>query len=191
VGGQPVGIHLLGHLDRSEHVLTADEQMRKARGEWIYASTYDYKPAAALALEITKPWDAVGRSRWSDSKKPLEDQLGQVVLGIEHAAVLWVDFDRRRLAEQEAAQREKRRQEVEQRREEHRQALQADLRKMADRWQQAMRIQDFLDAVARTVALEDRDGKFSAWFAWAQNCAATLDPLSAPRDIAHLMAFHP
>ena len=119
--------------------------------------------------------------RWSDRKtKRLDDQLGEVIVGIEQAAeTLRLRHEERERENREREERRKRAEEA-QRRADYFKALRVDLRRMSRRWTVAKEIRSFLDAVEEAVPLSDRGEAFRKWLQWAGQQADGLDPLSAP-----------
>ena len=178
----PVELWMTEHLKRSPHVATADEKSWGA----LFVRKYDYAHSGELLIEIDAPYAPDGiRRRWSDSSKtPLEDKLGDLVVGVHRAADALQaredEWRRRRQLEEE-----KRNKELEAaRRREHHEALARDLRDMANRWKEAMTLRAFVDAVENDTPADARSSDFSTWVAWARTYAAQFDPLMRPTTIA-------
>lgn len=85
----------------------------------------------------------------------------------------------------------KRRVQHEERRLAHRRALADDLAAMATSWSEAERIRAFLDATTRALPVAEQSSEFSAWLAWAQAHAASLDPLSRGTTIGKSLEPEP
>jgi len=137
---------------------------------------HDSVPSGKLALAVGGPHSSF---RWSDRKqRPLEGALGEVILDVEASAAHQVEAGKRYAAEEVIRQHEKRRVQHEERRLAHRRGLADDLAAMASSWGEAERLRAFLDATTRAVPVAQQSSEFSAWLAWAQAHAASIDPLS-------------
>lgn len=187
VEGKPsVSVWLTEHISRSDHVMTEKEKADKARYGWSFATKYDYAPSGRLIVEIGRPWRPEGmQRRWSDGKTRLvEEQLGEVVVGIEQSAEAWRVIEEDRARERREHEDTQKRADEERERAEYFRALRRDLTLMAQNWDAAAKIRSFLGAVEEAVPVSDRGDAFRKWLTWADAEADALDPLTAPYLIA-------
>ncbi len=145
--------------------------------------TIELVSSGRLTLEVN-PARGAGRS-WSDGVGPLEDALGDVVLGVEDA----LDEHRKRREEDEARrlaeEAARARAAEEARRAEYRGALVKDLRDMAQRWEEARRVRAFLEAVEPALPVPDEQA--TTWLRWAREWAQGHDPLGQPASVPKLV----
>jgi len=186
IGGETaIDFWLTEHVKRTERVLTKEEKARKERFHFLLAGRYDYAPSGRLILEINAPSGYELRRRWADGKKQrIEDVLGEVVVGLEAAALAWRDDQERRERERHDEERRERQRQAANRRAAHRKALEEDLVQMANAWAQAQLVRSFLVAVQDKVREAERSDGFAAWLSWAMDHVEEVDPLADPQAIA-------
>jgi hypothetical protein len=160
---------------RVPHVLTAREQVSKARGGFDWAPRWDHEATGRLVLRhghgsYASPL-AADRVRWK-----VEDRLGHVMDQLEQLAVV---AEQRRLVRAETQQHEAARRELEQQAAENAHLLRERVRRLdeqIDRWERATRIRRFVDA-ARSGAAADASS--DEWLDWANSFADSIDPITA------------
>lgn len=185
IGGRNVEFWLVERLNQTDHVETAKETEHKTRYSWSHAPRFDQTPSGELTLEAKAPWSAGIRHRWRDrDKQPIDERLGEVVLGLEAAAEAWVAQDAHIETERHAAANAAHERKLEELRAEHADALAKDLAAMAKAAEEAERIRRFLQRLDSAVARDQRSEEFDAWFRWAIDHASRIDPISRPERIA-------
>lgn len=203
VNGIPVAIAVNEHLDRTAHVLSADEQDRVNRGVGFGIPKYDYDTGGRLQILLH---GTRGRAAWSDTDtKALEGQLGMVVVAaeaeVEHRRLLRIAEEERQraeeqrrvereaevqrqqvLAEQQRRERdeERRRQQALEERAKREAAQVRDLEAVVTRWRLARDARSFLDEFKSRMPDAQRGAAASAWIAWAERIADSWDPLNDP-----------
>ena len=117
--GQRIRFQLKEKAKQIDHVLTKEEMARKKQGKPVFTNKYDFLPTGHLELNLDPEiWGAVRyKKKWSDSaRKPLEDQLQDVIVGaISLAGQLRKEAERRKKAEQLADEQRMKRIEEEKR----------------------------------------------------------------------------
>lgn len=183
--GQRVRFQLKERTKQIDHILTKEEQARKAQGREIYASRYDYKPTGLFEL-ILEPGIWIGppyKKKWSDSsKRLLESQLRDVIQGL----ILIADrqrkeAERREKEEQVAAEQMTRRLE-----EEKKLAEEEGRRKAADNhlanWLKSKQLLSFIREFEKRLSdgsyADQTKQPYQAWIKWAREYADQLDPIT-------------
>jgi hypothetical protein len=171
IGAEKVKVRLAEKANRSERELTADEKKRPAHtisNRWLYG------PSGRLTFEINEYCDGL-QKKWTDkAKKPLEEQLNDVLAGL----ILAGEALRLRRIEREEEQRRQR--ELERLRmedQERRYYLDQHLKA----WSESERLREFLSACE--ASLVGRKGELATdspeakWLRWAHRYADRIDPL--------------
>ena len=190
VGGIQLKITITEHLCRSKHERTKAEQRAMDRWndsfrypavslEYPSVPEYDFSPTGLLTISVGK----YPQRNWRDStKRRLESRLGVVVSEILLLA------DDIRTAEQQRARRE---QECKEQREAYQQALELwqgerdavrQLVRDARKWESALQVRRFIDALNVSGAPAPGRGDMQAWLDWARKKADWLDPLINVED---------
>jgi hypothetical protein len=178
VRGQEVRLSIGERLAQHEHV----HDPRDGRSS-MFEPRFDYSPAGILVLQVGSRW-GMHHTVKDGEKAKLEQLLGRAVLACEAQADELMQIQEERMRrEREEAERARLRA-IEQAKAEHQKALAADLVAMASAWVMANRIRDFLRAVEVRLPAEGRSEGTTAWLAWAQAHADSVDPLVAPEMIA-------
>ncbi len=183
VGDQKLEISLEEKTTRKDHVLTKEETERKAKYTWSSAPKWDYEPAGILQFRIKEVWGDGARRTWSDRKqRRVEEMLNDIIGGLmtvaEAKRLHESELERQR---REWADAERRRQEIEIRRQREAEQLRV-LEQEATSWARSQQLRAYIDAVER-VALRrahtaDEGTKIRQWLEWARRHAARLDPLT-------------
>lgn len=207
----PIAIALNEHLDRTEHVPTAEEQDRITRGVAFGIPKYDYETGGRLQIMLH---GISRRAAWSDTDtKQLEGLLGAVVVAaeseVEHRRLLRVAEEERRRQEEQrrlereaeerrqqllAEQRRREREEEERRRKELEEEAKHEARRVrafegiVSRWRLASDARAFLLAFKEQLPAPQRDLHVASWLLWAEAQVAKWDPLSEPIGVADEIA---
>jgi len=170
--GQSIQFGIEEDLDRFLHVLTPQEERKKARGEYIRDIKWDYHPSGRLKIRIKDCGYGDGlRKSWSDSaRNRLEVQLDEFLEAIRYyvAQRLATQRERERKAIEKAAIRA-RLAEFQAKREAAKRRI-AEMNAHTDAWHVAQRIRAFVRASLEAGA---EDG----WVRWALSHADRIDPL--------------
>lgn len=207
----PIAISLNEHLDRTEHVPTAEEQDRIARGVAFGIAKYDYDTGGRLQITLH---GMSRRAAWSDTDtKRLEGLLGAVVVAaeseVEHRRLLRLAEEERQRQEEQrrlereaderrqqllAEQRRREREEEERRRKELEEEAEREARRVrafegiVGRWRLASDARAFLVAFKEQLPAPQRDLNVASWLLWAEAQVAKWDPLSEPIGVASEIA---
>ncbi len=183
--GEPVAFALEELVDRTERPLTPAQEKDKVRNPWKYARPeYDYSPSDRLSIKITDPsWGEIGRCSWSDGKRQrIESILNAFIAALIQAAS--VEREHRIQHEKwarEQAERERRRQEWQRRKQAEERQLWA-LFTDAECWQKSRQIRAYVQAVQenaeRTLGGVQPGSALEEWIGWARQQADRLDPLA-------------
>ncbi len=189
VDGHTIALSMVEPLVRSGRP-REDEEGEEGQNEGLWGPKYNHAPAGSLRLSVLEA--RIGRDAWADTPtRPLDDQLGSIVLAIEAEAGRRAGLERQEEERRHAAEVRRLREEEEARmvrlREVQAQrmaALEEDLQTMAARWAAARQIEDFVSAAEQVLVGALRDEAAAAWLGWARQCAQRLDPLSDPTTVA-------
>jgi len=158
---------------------------RKKQGKPVFTNKYDFLPTGHLELNLDPEiWGAVGyKKKWSDSaRKPLEDQLRDVIVGaISLAGELRREAERQKKAEQLADEQRMKRIEEEKRaaeEEARRRALDVHVQNWVKSKQLRSFIQEFEGRFRKGQHTAQAEREFRAWLSWAIDYADRLDPIS-------------
>jgi hypothetical protein len=170
--GQSIQFGIEEELDRTEHVLTPQEERKKARGEYVRDIKWACHPSGKLRIRIKECGYGDGlRKSWSDSaRNRLEEQLDEFLEAIRYyvAQRLATQRERERKAKEKAAIRA-RLAEFQAKREAAKRRI-AELNAHTDAWHGAQRIRAFVKA-SLEAGVEDE------WGRWALSHADRIDPL--------------
>lgn len=171
IGAEKVKVRLSEKAHRGERELTAEE---KKKPPHTISNRWVYSPSGRLTLEIDEYCDGF-QKKWTDkARKPLEEQLNEVLAGL----ILAGEALRIRRIEREEEQRRQREQER-RRLEDQERCHYLDQHREA--WSQSQRLREFL--VACEASLVERKGELkqdspeAKWLRWAQRYADRIDPL--------------
>lgn len=145
VNGEQLALRLRERLARSPHTMTATERRDFLKyGRESYAK-YDYKPSGELRVVAYRLDYRFSELRWSDSaRRPLEQHVGDVVVGIEaFAAKLRQERIERQEASRQRDEEARQRHEEKRRREEEAQMFE-QLRNDAACWREAKQLRAYL-----------------------------------------------
>lgn len=171
-GHAPVGIVFSEVTKRRPHEDTKEEAGRRAKGQHVWAPTYDYVGDGRLRLHLTDRGGRKTGTSWTDGARvKVEGRLADVLAAVEEASASAVRFEeaRRRREEEERLRREEA-QRVEQLRrgyEVWEQALHAG----ADAWARHREMAGFVDEVERVAGEEGR-----SFVEWARGHLEAVDP---------------
>ena len=177
LNGEQLSMRLRERLNRVPHVMTKDERLRFERHGWEPYTKYDFHPSGDLHLEVGKAGYSWVSKTWKDGKRrKLEQQLGEIVGGLEALAES-ERLDRIRRAEEERVRAEQaRRLEEERRRREEDAKRFAQLRADSNHWHECREMREFLSAVELEMSAR-RTSEFDEWLDWARQKVDELDPL--------------
>lgn len=184
IHGHPHALHVAEDTDKMPHEATAQELRNHERWH-SRIPKYDKVPSGRLIVTINGGIP-VRQSAFADTKTiNLGDRLPVLLQELELRAA---DSEQRRLqAEQEAAERRRRWEQIRADavvalREHHRAVL---LTEQADQWRQARALTEYVEAMATHIASLDGEEKTNAdeWLTWAREHLAACDPLSRPLAI--------
>lgn len=171
-GYSPVGLVFSEVTKRHPHEDTKEEAARRARGEHVWTSTYDYIPDGRLRLHLT---DGNGRktgtSYTDGARVRVEDRLGDVLAAVEEAtvrALRWEEERHRRAEETRLRQQEEERIDRLRRSYEEWEAM---LHEGTDAWARHREIADFVGEVER----QGGDGA-RVFVEWARAHLKAVDP---------------
>lgn len=148
------------------HKLTPRETENLKKWGSSYAPVYDYVPSGVFRLSI-------GQHHWKDrAGRGVEDYLGEIISALlDQSRII---KERRRIAEEERAARQRER--IEKWRRERRAELFGEERKRleahAERWLRAKTLRAYLEALQRQAPQDEE------WLTWARKHVEQLDPLS-------------
>ena len=183
---QRIQFQLKERTKQIDHVLTKEEQARKAQGREIFASKYDYLPTGLFEL-ILEPGIWIGPSykkKWSDSiKKPLESQLRDIIRGL----ILIADGQRKEAEKQKKAEQVTAEQRMIRIEEEKKLAEEEARRKATDNhvanWVKSRQLRAFIREFERRLMAgpytEQVKSDYQTWIRWANEYARELDPITA------------
>jgi hypothetical protein len=171
IGEEKVRVRLWEQDDRTSRVLTEEEKKKPPQlilNRWIYT------PSGKLTFTINESWIGSHRKNWTDKeRKPLEEQLNDVVIGILTAAE---GLRKDKIEREEREQRWK--EEAQWRRE-------SDWRRtcferLAGMWVKSQNLQAFLKASERFITERVGEGasieRTTEWLRWAHHYSEILDP---------------
>ncbi|MGA2533381.1 MAG: hypothetical protein ABSG19_10135 [Candidatus Aminicenantales bacterium] len=184
--GQRIRFQFKEKAKQIDHVLTKEEMARKKQGKPVFTNKYDFLPTGHLELNLDPEiWGAVGyKKKWSDSaRKPLEDQLRDVIVGaVSLAGELRKEAERQKKAEQLAAEQRMKRIEEEKRlaeEEARRRALDVHVQNWVKSKQLRSFIQEFEERLMDGPYTEQTKQEYRSWIQWAGEYASQLDPITA------------
>ena len=184
--GQRTRFQLKERAKQIDHVLTKEEQAEIARGWTPFTHKFDYLPTGHLELILSpETWPRAAFKRtWADStRKPLENQLRDVVQGlILLAGGQKREEARKKRAEQEAAGQRELREEAERRQAEEeaqKRALDVHIQNWAKSKQLKSFVQEFEERLMSGPYSEQDKQGWRPWIRWAREYASQLDPINA------------
>jgi hypothetical protein len=87
IGEQKVRVYIWENADRRERSEKELAEIKKRSPSWMSTGRWVFTPSGKLMFVIDEYWSSSGRRRWSDSKrKPLEDMLNELIVGVVIAA---------------------------------------------------------------------------------------------------------
>jgi hypothetical protein len=184
--GQRIRFQFKEKAKQIDHVLTKEEMARKKQGKPVFTNKYDFLPTGHLELNLDPEiWGAVGyKKKWSDSaRKPLEDQLRDVIVGsISLAGELRKEAGRQKKAEQLAAEQRMKKIEEEKRlaeEEARKRALDVHVQNCVKSKQLKSFIQEFEGRLTDGPYTEQAKQDWRSWIKRANEYADQLDPITA------------
>jgi hypothetical protein len=159
--------------------MNKEERLRFERTGWEPYLKYDFHPSGEFVVEAGRPDYSWVHKTWKDGKRrKLEQQLGEIVGGLEVLAETF-RLDRIRRAEEERLRAEEaRRREEERRRQEEESKRVERLRRDAALWREANLVREYLSALDAALPNEERTPEFERWLSWAHDKAQQLDPMT-------------
>jgi hypothetical protein len=178
---EPFTFHIDERRRRIDHVPTEEEKQKRRRGEYVYASRWDYLQTGELRLHVS------GKIWQDKATKELELTLGSALdFMLTEALAIKVRREERRLAEIEARRQQELRWKLSQRRQAN-EKLVHELEAQAGAWFRARMLRSYLRALrlkldGKQVEAKLLDRKVD-FINWIEHYIDQLDPLSAtPRD---------
>ena len=175
VEGEKIDFSLKERTKRVEHVLTASEQSKQARGEYVWHARYDFLPTGELTLAIESGFGYGNRNTFKD-RKTLRVE-GQIELFLEQLKPIAKSIKDGRVKERI---RESRRLEQVEKRHLLKGLRDAELKKRgvlvkeSEDWQKAKLIRAYVQSNQLKTDVE--------WTKWALNYADLLDPTTQGND---------
>lgn len=188
VQGEPLAFRIDERRRQVDHLLTAEELIRKRRGALYYQPRWDYVNTGELCLHLMYA-DARHTIRtWKDStRRPLETQINTILLAfLDQAQQIKQRREERLRQEAEDKRREAERYQLYLRRSSNGKLIH-QLEAQAGAWLRARLLRSYLRAVRRTAGTQEItttiDDKEIDFLAWATHYVDQLDPLSSvPHD---------
>jgi len=182
VAGEPITFRIEEPNRRIDHVLSAEDQKRKNRGEYVYGPRWDYVHSGSLCLQIHEGTSRYGGRTWRDGRlKRLEDQIPAILQALYDMS-LKIKTQRAKHERQEREYQEQER--LRQERHARRNAeltLIHELERQAGAWQSAGLLRRYLRAARRALGERhisiQRGTEAVDFLEWAQGYIAQLDPL--------------
>lgn len=179
VAGQPISYMLRERYTQKRRLLTPEElkdpeNIRSGR-KWVQPQIMTGE--LRLIAEASSAW---AKAEWQDKPSlPLEDQMGEIIKGLESLSVKASEaLARRREEERKQWEEQALRREAEQ--ETRRDSEQwARLRDLAVRSEEAQRMTSFLADLRGQLSPSDLTPEVEDWFNWAGRWAQDWDPRSA------------
>lgn len=154
------------------------ERLRKVvvyNGHW---NTTELHPTGDLSFRL----DSYSNKEWNDGELRLEDQLSGIIAKIETTAREW-KLERMKRAREAEIRQEKQRQEEELKVKREKELLDFKLLLLrARRWDDAVRLRNYLNAVERGERRSPPPEEFVNWLAWAREKVDWYDPLVETDD---------
>jgi hypothetical protein len=177
--GEVISFTIFEATKRYINVVT--EEMRK-KNKYKYYQRYVYKPSGVLELSIDR-WRYGHKINIKDGKKEkVEDQLNDFVVGLIKTADTIKLKNAERQREEEERQRRRNIKEASQRQSDHEQANRDGLMELANDWQKAQQLREFIEAVEQRFHPIPPGSGVAGWIIWATNYANKLDPLTGSRS---------
>jgi len=170
-GSAPIGLIFDEVLRRVPHEDTKDEAARRAKGQYVWESKYDYVAAGKLRLHLTER-DRKIQPNYTDTARVLvEHRLPAILDAIEEATKEALrSEERRRVYEVDEATRQRERARIAALREQYEGWEQA-LINGAESWRDHVRLHEYLAAIER----DEVDGS-DEFVAWAHGYLEATDP---------------
>lgn len=171
-------------VQRVRHTLTAHEEAKRKKGQYIYPPQWDYKLTGQLKIAINElPYDSTLWHTWlAGAIQRLENCLGAFVAGLHIAALALKKLREERPRWKREGEERNRRAEAERRRKAEFDRKAKVISEAADDWQASNRIRDFAMALSRASESQERwkdQGRDIRRLAkWARGYAQTLDPIN-------------
>jgi hypothetical protein len=168
---------------RANRQLTAEEKRKKSRGEYVSMwPRYLYTPKGKLRIRLTEGEYRSERGCWLEGRKPLEERLGEVVVGID-TAVAAIRAERVQHAKAEIRRREEQRlEDIARRKRELEEQRRQALVKLVNDWSQSQSMRAFVNALRVEAEADGTDcskaTRFGRWLAWAERCAHDSNPVN-------------
>lgn len=166
--------------------LTAEQVAEKRKRGWYYDRDYVLTPSGKLVVRAEGDY-AIG-AKWSDGNgRMVEEQLGKAVLAIEHIVQRVRERATENARREEQWKWEAKRRDAQIAEEHYREALFRDLESMAEDWQRARRVLEFLSDLRARVPEERRSSGLTRWLEWAVSEAEALDPITEPSAVPKVL----
>ena len=138
-----------------------------------------YHPTGMLSFKV----DGYGGKEWKDGKKPLEDQLVNILAKLETLGAMWKEIWRKNDEERKLREEQERiARELKDRKKKEKQNFE-DLLKSAKRWRKAKILREYLDALeGKAIADNTMTEGLKNWLAWARDKADWYDPMVGKED---------
>lgn len=172
IAGEQIKIQLSEKMNRQERPLSDNQKLKSplaSLDQWIYVSS------GKLTFLIDEYWSDNDRKRWNDnSRKTLEEQLNEIVIGVAVAA------HRIKARKIELEEQSRKWKEAEQRRQEEEQRRKM-LEMQAEMWGRSQKMRNYLQACEESICQHmgrvSPESAEAKWLEWAKDYAAKLDPL--------------
>lgn len=172
-GDSPVGVKIGEVMKRVPHELTAEEQAKKRRNEYVWAPTYDHVGTGVSCFRAYTDKPTGGGTRYAETKsRTLASFVPAIIQAVHRAS----EAKREREEQQRRWQEERRLEEIARlelaARRAHYEQWEASLESQVDAWKRAEEVRAFLDALER----QHDEPEAITFIAWAREHLATLNP---------------
>lgn len=178
-----VPVYIKEHQKRVEHVITEKELAEKKKYGYAYIPNYDFLYSGKLSFTIDEYH--AKRKSWNDGKKKsIDDEIGDIVIGIMEAIhIVKENREKREIREQKRLEEEIRRWEMEKRRDKEKERIKFLIAEAED-YYQARKLYEYIAALnAALPNFEDDEQKeLKQYLSWAKQKADWLNPLKAKED---------
>jgi hypothetical protein len=183
IGQHSVGVQLRQMMNRARREPTPAEQAKATNDRWYRIPKFDVTPSERLSIQLSGRFEHC-RSKWTDGRTgTLENWLPQILQEVELRAEA---AEHARLAAVAAAEERRRQWEraMEKAKSDYAEAYRSDLLlRQVDGWFRARQVRDYLSAMQEAIdSIADPDDAVAAkeWLRWAEEWAASADPLGQP-----------
>jgi hypothetical protein len=185
--GESMAVQLKERLTKQERPRPPAPPLRRGDRQTPNFSSlypeYDWISTNQLTFTIDEHVDVFVRKNWNDAKVvTMEDRVHDIVSTFPVMAQALRESRERWEARQREYEEEERKEEQAKRKAEALRLVRKRMVSHMQRWEQAVRIHQFCDAVEAAVSGDQERKKASAWLSWARQQADQLNPLSGNPD---------